>query len=69
MLTDADLVKKTYHDLYNQREKEQHYTVKLPCHNVSVEVTKASDSYLECPECHKHYLLTHSAVRNKLYAE
>jgi len=69
MLTDADLIKQRFHEFYNQREKQKHYTVQLPCHNINLELSKAEDTYLECPTCHKHYLFTHSAVKDKLYNE
>lgn len=70
ILTDEDKIKVTMKSHLDQREKNKHWTVKLPCHGASIEVPKVqTDTYLSCPECSKKYLLTHSAVNNKLYGE
>lgn len=67
LLTDEALIKQTYHNFYNQHEKDKHFVVRLTCGHGSIEVTSRDEKYIECPQCHKHYLLTQSPLKKKLW--
>jgi hypothetical protein len=69
LLTDKEANFEAMRRLYNQREKTKHTVITLPCHKVKVEILKPEDQYLECPTCHKKYLLSYSIANTKLYGE
>ena len=70
ILTDTEKSYEVMTAMQDQHQKrgEHHYTVQTPCCHLNVEVKHQSDQYLIC-ECGQRYLLTHSAVGNKLYGE
>ena len=71
-LRDEHHNKRVIHEQLNQHFDKQHYMARLECRNcgevTNIELLKPEDTYLECPKCHKHYLMTYSANRTRLYS-
>ena len=60
------------HDILNEPwiTPHKHETVKLPCGHGQCEFTKFGDQVVECPDCHKKWLLTNNQYGSKkLYSE
>lgn len=68
LLLDKDYTFERMHEQQNQRSKIQHYTVKLPCScDMSVEIQRPEDQYIECTNCHRKWLMTFSGNRTKIW--
>lgn len=67
-LNDKEYTLEKMREMQNQRLAHKTYTFKFPCHDVNVELEKPEDTYVECPTCHKHYLMTFNGNRTKLWS-
>ena len=69
LATDKEYVFDRMREQANQRLKSKIYTFKFPCHDENIQLEKPVDTYVECPKCHKKYLMTFSGNRTKLWSK
>lgn len=62
---DSDYIRRIQKEFDSGRVKQKNIVVKIPCHNVSVEITDPRDQILVCPMCFKRHLLTYVPVSGK----
>lgn len=67
---DDEFVHKVVKQFYAQQAPKK-YVVRMPCHDISLEVPKGAEGWFTCPKrgCGKRYLLTNNMVNKRLYAE
>jgi len=61
----TDYIKKIRNEFESGQTKQKNVVVKIPCHQVSVEITDPRDQILTCPVCYKRHLLAYVPVQGK----